>query len=637
MLLAAQFATCDGARRMHRNPLIDFLRSYGPNAASDALYDEHVQAEARRHGVEEITISAPLVDEIGNLLTSDNPTNVVLTGTAGDGKTYHIRQVALKHLGTKPEDWPGEDVVLTFRMENGRELRVIRDLSELRESIKLEEIGHITRCLLGDDDETIYLIAANDGQLLEMWRTASQKDDPPNETLDRVYRRLSGMLREESEKDERGVLNVQMYNLSRRLDSDVVDEAIEGILDHPKWDKGCRGCDLFEGDKRCPIRTNRSLLKGRSSSSDDQVFRIRLRDLIALATANDQHVPLRQILTVIVNIVLGDREDQDNPLLTCAKAHARVGANETSKTNPYDNAVGANLAEDTRARYTIFSTLESYGIGLETTNQFDELLLRSRPEAIAKQLEQVDPTYGDALFATVRPQYIKGARERLKLKSFAQAMTSQRRRLFFQLPETAKRDLGSHWMLTVFHNAGDYLAFRKAVKESASRELVAKVTRRIVKGFNRAQTGMMTDDTETLWLTDTLGKSDDPTGRVFTIEEIRTKGGGGMFHLEVLHNEQRNRPYIQIVANYPTPSGDQLEPLDVRPLLFEYLLRVADGSLPSSFSRQCHQEVKHFTTMVRQRIARMLGAEVPSLERVYMLSLDSEGSISRNPIKVTLP
>ena len=74
----------------------------------------------------------------------------------------------------------------------------------------------------------------------------------------------------------------------------------------------------------------------------------------------------------------------------------------------------------------------------------------------------------------VRPQYIKGARDRLELKSFARAMTSQRRRLFFQLSETAARDLGSHWMLTVFHNAGDYLEFRKAVKDGAPRDLVAR-------------------------------------------------------------------------------------------------------------------------------------------------------------------
>ena len=114
----------------------------------------------------------------------------------------------------------------------------------------------------------------------------------------------------------------------------MVEEAIGGILDHPRWEKGCRGCELFKGDKHCPIRTNRSLLKGGRTNSDDQVFRNRLRDLIALAAANDQHVPLRQILTVIVNIVLGDREDQDNPLLTCAKAHARVAGERDQQDEP---------------------------------------------------------------------------------------------------------------------------------------------------------------------------------------------------------------------------------------------------------------------------------------------------------------
>ena len=356
--------------------------------------------------------------------------------------------------------------------------------------------------------------------------------------------------------------------------------------------------------------------------------------MIAIAAANDQHVPLRQILTLIVNIVLGDSEDQDIPLLNCAKAHERVRANEHSKTNPYDNAVGGNLAEDTRERYTIFSTLESYGIGLETTNEFDELLLRRHPASITEKLERVDPVYGEELFRKLRPEYVRGARERLDLKSFAQAMTSQRRRLFFQLPESAATE--SHWFLTVFHNGGTYLAFRKAIEAGGGKNLITTTTRRIVKGLNRAQTGMMTDDTETLWLAGTVGTSDDPTGRVFTIEEIRRTGTTGMFRIDVTHNKKRNRPHIQVAATFPSTNGEQLKPLDVRPLLFEYLLRVAEGSLPSSFSRQCHQEVKHFTTMLRQQIARMLNHEIPSLERVQILSLDSDGNIRRDTMKVTV-
>ena len=620
---------------MHHNPLVDFLRSYGPTAASDALYDEHVQAEARKHGVDEIAISAPLVDEIGTLLKGDNPTNVVLTGTAGDGKTYHIRQVALKHLGTRPEEWPGDDLVLKYRIPSGRELRVIRDLSELPESRKAGEIEHITRCLVGEDRQTVYLVAANDGQLLEMWRSTSQRQDPPNAAQNRVYQLLSTMLREEREEDQRGTPNVRMYNLSRQPHPDMVDEAIEGLLGHPKWEEGCKGCDLFEGEKGCPIRTNRSLLKGTTASKEGQVFRSRVRDVIALAAANDQHVPLRQVLTLIVNIVLGDSEDQDSPLLTCARADERVRANEHSKTNPYDNAVGGNLAEDTRKRYAVFSTLESYGIGLETTNQFDELLLRRHPNSIAEQLERMDSVYGEALFGKLRPEYVREPRERRNLKSFGKAMTSQRRRLFFQLPESAATELESHWLLTVFHNGGDYLAFRNAVETGATDKIVP-ITRRIIRGLNRAQTGMMTEDTETLWLAGTVGKSDDPTGRIFTSEEIYRPHGRGTFYIEVIHNEKRNRPHIQVLARRFSTNGEKLKPLDVRPLLFEYLLGVADGNLPSSFSRQCHQEVKHFTTMLQQQIVRMLGVGVPALESVQILSLDNHGNIRHNPIKVTV-
>ena len=620
---------------MHRNPLVDFLRSYGPNAASDALYDEHVQAEARKHGVEEIKIRAPLVDKIADLVTSDKPTNVILTGTAGDGKTYHIRQLCLMHFGIRPENWPGDELVLTYGIANGRQLRVIRDLSELPDSVKAEEIDHITRCLLGEDRGTIYLVAANDGQLLEMWRSASQKQGPRSETHKLVYQLLSSILREEEEEDKRGILNVRMYNLSRCLNSNVVDEAIDRILNHPKWDPWCRGCNLFDGEQRCPIRINRSLLMGPGKGGEGDVFRSRVRDVIALAAANDQHVPLRQVLTLIVNIVLGDTEDQDSPLLTCAKAHKRSQASELSKTNPYDNAVGANLSEDTRNRYSIFATLESYGIGLETTNQFDELLLRCTPTTLFEQLERVDSVYGEALFGTVRPQYIRGARERPYLKSFAQAMISQRRRLFFQLPKHASDEVGSHWLLTVFHNGGEYLSFKAAVEGNEPRDVVPRIVRRIVKGLNRAQTGMMTDDTEILWLAGTVGKSDDPTGRVFTIEEIRRTSSGGMFYMEVIHNHKRGRPHIRIVPRFPSKGESQLKTLDIRPLLYEYLLRVADGSLPSSFSRQCHQEVKHFTTMLRQQIARMLDKEVPSLEHVEILSLGSDASIKRDPIKVS--
>ena len=424
-----------------------------------------------------------------------------------------------------------------------------------------------------------------------------------------------------------------MHNLSRQLDESVVDGTIDGVLGHPMWENGCGVCELAHPKKRCPILTNRGLLKGEPDEEESQVFRNRLRDVIGLAAANDQHVPLRQILTLVVNIVLGDAEDTDNPLLTCETARERAEAGNFAMTNPYDNALGANLSEDTRKRYTIFSTLESYGIGVETTNQFDEVLLYGHPNSIADQLERVDPVYGTAIFADLRNQYINAARERLEI-GFAPAMTSQRRRLFFQWPENAANGLDSHWMLTVFHNAGNYLAFRQAVKCNARRDLITRITRRMVRGFNRALTGMMTQDTEHLWLAGTVGKSDDPTGTIIAIPPIgRSPTGMDIVHMEVAHDPNRKRPQIKIVVRLHGDDRIQCRALDVKPLLFEYLLRVAEGSLPSSFSRQCHQEVKHFATMLRQQIADKLSRTALSIQHVNILSLDNEASIKQEHIK----
>lgn len=612
---------------MHSNPLVNFMRSYGPYAASDAQYDEHVQLEARKHGVLEFRLKAPLVEKIGLSLLGDNPTNVVLTGTAGDGKTYHIRQVAQRHLNVRPEEWPGNDLVLNFKIANGRELRIIRDLSELSESVKEEEIRRITRSLLGQDTQAVYLVAANDGQLLEMWRNGST----PQEQA--VYRQLSTMLRTESEEDEKGSLRLRMYNLSKRTSPDIVDEAINQILKHPMWDSGCQGCELLQGGISCPIRTNRDLLKG-GVSDEGQVFRSRLRDLVALATANGQHIPLRQVLTLIVNIVLGDSEDHDSPLLSCEKARQRVHENGFRRTNPYDNVVGANLSEETRARYTVFSTLENFGIGLETTNQFDEFLLQRTPESIVEQLERVDPVYGEALFGKLRSEYVRGARnDLLDVSEFARAMASQRRRLFFQLPEGTFHELESCWFLTVFHRGGDYLTFTRALRTKTSKDLTRKFTGLMVRGLNRAQTGMMASDTDVLWLSSAVGKSDDTTGKICTTGEIRQIQWIG-FHYYPGYDEKHNRPHIQVAASDRITSGRHLKSLEVTPLLFEYLICVASGSLPSSFSRQCHQEVMQFATMLRQEIARMLEHELPTLKTVQILSLDINGKMRCDGIRV---
>ncbi|WP_279357271.1 hypothetical protein [Methylobacterium indicum] len=622
------------------NPLIDFLRSYGPSAASDALYDELVRGEIDRLGVDEIRIAAPLVDEVGRLLTSDTPTNVVLTGTAGDGKTYHIRKVFLDFLKGPAAAWPGNDVLVTHPLPNGRELRIVRDLSEVPASRKAAEIGRITNALLGIDTSAVYLVAANDGQLLKLWRDAADAGGAEAERHRQVYDILSEMMLREVESDSDGKLDLRLFNLSRRLTGSTLDAVIDAVLEHPGWQAGCSGCEAATDAKNpCPIRLNRALLHGGVDGRSDPLFRTRLRELFEVAASNDRHVPLRQVLALVVNVVLGDAKNPDLPLLTCAEARIRARENAYALTNPYDNAVGANLRSERRQNNSMFAVLDAFGLGQETNNAIDDLLLQGRPEAVRAAVNDPDPHYGERLFDTQRNAYMRGGPQGFDKAEFHKTIDAQRRRLFFRLPmngfEPAAPGL-SPWMLTVFHHGGAYIQFRKAVMEGNDQGAVKSATRLLIRGLNRTLTGMMSEDADQLWLAGSLGRTDDPIGRIVTVEPIPLVQGQGFLHVSVSHDASRRRPRLSVKASYAALQLPDMPALDLRPILFEYLVRVAHGSLPSSFSRQCHQETRRFATLLTQHVMRAVGGgSGAGGTSLGLLQITEAGAIQREHIEVS--
>jgi hypothetical protein len=620
---------------MTDNPIVAFLSSYGPSAASDALADEHVLAAVAKHGVRPIVAPAPKLDAMCDALLGEDPVSVVLTGTAGDGKTYHIRSFFLEKAGGDSAEWPGRAGVLRT-MIRGRPLRIIRDLSQLTDASKAEEIEGVCRCLLGEDRETLYLVAANDGQLLKFWRDARDRAGPGSERSARyelVLSVLTDMLHRDLEIAPDSSLRIRLLNLSRTVSGGTLDAVLDGILAHEEWEKGCIHCpQSAPGANPCPIRTNRALLQGKGPDGSD-AFRQRLKAAIRIAALNDQHVPIRQILVLAVNILLGDSKKKDRPLLGCGEARRRARDSEYRYCNPFNNALGLNVRPEKRRALTVFSALETFGIGHETNAVFDNLLIDRVPMRLAFDLDARDPVYGASLFEQRLRAYKSGAESNPNGEGFPAALESQRRRLFYLLDE--QRDGGplSPWKLTIFHHAGAYLRFGDALATTSSGEktFVEAIVKQLVKGINRTLSGMMVEDSERVWLARSIGRADGTSGRFTTLPPVERHGVSPQRLLPSM-DQATGRPRLQVLLRSPGMKDLTSAPLELRPLLFEYLMRVADGSLPSSFSRQCQQEVRHFALAASSFILDRFAEEDGDAQQIRILSVMRDGTVSGRDI-----
>ncbi|CAN2532671.1 hypothetical+protein [Methylocapsa aurea] len=607
------------------NPLTAFLSSYGPSSSSDALCDENAVAAARQSAMQPIDTVAPRLGDVEQAIFVDG-TSVILTGTAGDGKTYHIRRFFETHFPDRLADWPGDDGIVTANLPDGRQLRIIRDLSEVSDEEKENELVAFTEALTKTASKRLYLVAANDGQLLKYFRDAASFSDDQCKQFSLVHERLAEMLR--ADEETRSDLRLKLINLSRVADS-TIDQIFGAVLNHPAWSR-CNDCG---GKDVCPIRLNRSLLL--ETSEQQSPFRHRLRQGLRLAAANDQHVPIRQLLMLVVNILLGDARQPDAPLLTCATAQRRAVDNEYRYTNPYDNAAGMNLRPERRSANRVFAVFEVFGIGHETNNLIDTLLIENEPADRRSLLFDGEQTYGAALFEPLRREYHRGnARDDRSIRPFRSALESQRRRAFFRLPDDhSARDMHSPWQLTIFQYGGCYLRLIDALEITQKHEIVDPLLRLLIRGLNRAYTGMMTVDDNKLWLAGTVGKTDDPAGRVATIEAI-DRANTTAFHTKIEFDLIKRRPLFRIAAPRMFRPVPAMPALDLKPLLFEYLMRVANGSLPASFSRQCHQEIRHFALVTIAAMRKLQQSADDDLEQVNVLALGPHGEIQASQIGV---
>lgn len=561
---------------------VRFLRSYGPTPNNLTMFDEYVAGALARAKIQPIELSTPMLESMVEHIESKAPGSMLIAGTAGDGKTYHCRALWAR-MGGDPKVWSAKGNSKELRLADGRLAVFIKDLSEFNGEESDLPLQRLEKSVLGNDDSEVVVLAANHGQLLDRLRNLGKRQG-------RVHP-LRKPLQERFLQAGPAPNRLAVFDLSRTTSRKTLDEVAKAVAGHPEWDN-CRRCSLKVAGKVCPIDENRRRLLG---ESDGGLLARRLGDLIEIARLNGLHLPVRDLLALCSNMVLGhsDAKYAKENLMTCADVAKIQDGGQIGKASIYANAFGGNLPKRRTSDRPVFKAMVGFGVGEETTNAADGLLVYgkddSRLQADFERLVGGDSVHGaTSAFRAAQDAYLEGHEDaRLEGSSFEflEMLEAQRRRLYFTVPDN---EIGyPRWSMTAFHFAGDYLDMIESLK--AKKPVSETVRGRIAKGLNRVMTGLLLENVDRLFIASSGGFTQSRVSVLCDHETpSRRQGGVGM---SMKLDLETGLPQLDVSLS---PGSGNSVAFDLTPIRHEFLSRVACGALPASFSNECLEDLLAF-------------------------------------------
>jgi hypothetical protein len=338
---------------------------------------------------------------------------------------------------------------------------------------------------------------------------------------------------------------------------------------------------------------------------------------------------VRDLLALAANMILGHRDAREG-LMACADI-ARIQDNGlVERGSIYDNVFGANLPRKRANDRHVFRALASFGIGEETSNGADGLLVYGADDtklfdAFSKFVGN-DATYGATpSYLAAQQAYLEGeeaARLDNGAAQFLVRLEVQRRRLFFTLPES-ETDY-PFWAMTAFRFAGDYLEMSSALAE---RKTINETVRaRLVRGLNRVMTGLLIENSDRIFVASSGGFTQSRISVLCDTEAPARRVGGIGMSLRL--DAQTERPTLDI-ALAQGPGGSAT--FNLSPVRFEFLCRVAEGSLPGSFSNECLEDMLAFKAKLLRKAELLRSARFEEDEREVS---DDEGTLTLTFIEI---
>lgn len=603
---------------------VRFIKQYGPISRNDNMYDEQIRRSARRYEVEPLDFVHPLEAELFASVSRGvaKARTVILTGTAGDGKSRLCGRLWTE-LGGDAGEWTANEIYQEIVADVGgraRTVGIIRDLTALptggtygRWVGKPALLEAINRSFFEPVPDNIFVIAANDGQLLDTWRRAA---DVPLSSEGHTLLEARLVDAKPASQGE-----VAFFNLSTVSCATILDLTLDAVIAHPGWQAAYAEAEpdgFFS--PACPIRRNFEIL------SSPQ-FRGRLRQLFELMDLNELHTPIRRVLLLISNMLLGHPLAKDR-LMSPADVRQLLRSGKAHAGDIFQNLFGANLSHARRESLEIFEFLNRFGIGDETTNRIDNVLVFGpsdetlRPYYVnlvecafsAQALDELSALRNDYL---ERPDATQEGEH-----PFLASLQAQRRAIFFQVPNDQSDELRL-WDLTVFRHAGEFL--RDVVTPLQNNGRVSRaILGRLVNGLNRIFTGMLVTTDRELLIAAGLSGSAAGLSQIL-VERISV---APRRHERV---ELRSATLPMLIVEIDRGVEVRLELNLVR---YEFLMRVAGGALPGSFSKECHEDILAFKSTILAALVRSRPTEEATDLSFRILSLNSAGEPVDDVIEV---
>lgn len=597
---------------------IKLLRGYGPLAGNNATEAENVDSYTKLLKVERLSFRHPAREQLDACLLDIAPEQrptILITGTAGDGKTTLCYEILKDLTGSHPASM-APDGIETFKLLDGSQLDLIRDLTGWRKrnadntltDDRVTQLELIASHAAGDTHRPT-IIAVNDGQMHEVYRAL------PNHASNNLRRFFKEAIRLHSHDltESEAFPRFRLVDLSSITSEVLMKECINAILSRREW-------ECLETESADPLFAPESPFAANHRILSSPHIQERLCDLARLADACHFHLPIRSILMVLSNALLGHGGAKDRLLKPNAECRKLLkNDHQRAAAAFHRNLFGQNLGDIRRHKHNVYRFFASLQIGNETTNDIDGLLIFGDRDDETKDLHaelvahnphnQRNPHLHHEIASYIRGELSDGK----DLDGFLNHLADERRRVFLHASDQAIKS-ENLWCVTAFHHAGEYIHdFLKPIRAGESIHGVRLNS--LITGLNRIWTGAYVASTEQeLFLASGLDMTTSPVSDILlqAIPKSSIKIGISRNKLPCFTITHNGRSFSMVLTL----------------MRFEFIQRAFEGAMPGSFSREACEDLM----ALKQRALRDLDIKEDEHALIHM-TLGEGGKVQKTHIE----